>query len=113
MGFAGIVGPFSLKVTWMANYLYTNTVLDGSVILSNCPFAIETTFLWSNFKSKHIFGILMTPRKFLKPFGALQVPLKGALKAPEIWGTASTPMFFCYFLSPPTAPDAAALGGAP
>ena len=56
-----------------ANNLYTNTVLDGSVILSIClwfcPFAIETTFPLSNFKAKHIFGILMERVKFWKPFG--------------------------------------------
>ena len=39
------------------NNLYTNTVLDGSVILSVCSFTIETTFPLSNFKTKHIFGI--------------------------------------------------------
>ena len=49
--------------------LYTNTVLDGSVILSVCSFAIETTFPLSNFKTKHTFGILMTLRKFLKLWG--------------------------------------------
>ena len=31
-----------------------------------CPFTIETTFPLFNFKTKHIFGILMTLRKFLK-----------------------------------------------
>ena len=41
-----------------------------SVRLSVCSFAIETTFLLSNFKTKHIFGILMKRVKFLKPFGA-------------------------------------------
>ena len=29
---------------------------------------IETTFPLSNFKTKHIFGILTTLRKFLKPW---------------------------------------------
>ena len=62
--------------------LYTNTVLDGSVILSVClwfcPFAIEATFPLSNFKTKHIFGILVERVTFLKPLGAPE--------APEIWG---------------------------
>ena len=48
---------FSLK------HLYTNTVLDGSVILCVCSFAIETTFPLSNFQTKHTFGILMVLRK--------------------------------------------------
>ena len=53
------------------NYnLYTNTVLEGSVILPVCSFAIETTFPLSNIKTKHIFGILMTLRKYLKLWGA-------------------------------------------
>ena len=36
-----------------------------------CSSTIETTFPLSNFKTKHIFGILMALRKILKPFGAL------------------------------------------
>jgi len=59
-------------------YLYYNTLLDGyvilSVYLSVCSFAIETTFPLSNFKTKHIFGILMERVKFLKLFGATEVP---------------------------------------
>ena len=51
----------------IGDYLYYNTLLDGSVILSVilsvCPFAIETTFPLSNFKTKHILVILMTLRK--------------------------------------------------
>ena len=62
--------------------LYTNTVLGGSVILSVCdsvylwfcPFAIETTFPLSNFKTKHIFGILRERVTFLNQFGAPQAP---------------------------------------
>ena len=46
------------------------------MVLSLCPFAIETTFPLSNFKTKHIFGILMERDKFLKPFGAPQAPPK-------------------------------------
>ena len=42
--------------------------------LSLCPSAIETTFPLSNFKTKHIFGILMTRRKFLKLWGATGAP---------------------------------------
>ena len=52
-----------------------------SVCHSVCPFAIETTFPLSNFKTKHIFGILMTLRKSLK-----------------LWGAAGTPTF-SFFLS--------------
>ena len=51
--------------------LYTNTVLGSFVRPSVCSSTIETTFPLSNFKTKHIFGILMALRKFLKPFGAL------------------------------------------
>ena len=48
--------------------------MDGSGILSVCSFAIETTFSLSNFKTKHIFGILMTLWKFLKLWGACSAP---------------------------------------
>jgi len=51
-------------------HLYYNTVLDVRVILFLCSFAIETTFPLSNFKTKHIFGILMILRKYLKLWGA-------------------------------------------
>ena len=67
--------------------LYTNTVLDGSVtlsvILSVCPFAIETTFPLSNFKTKHIFGILKTLRKFLKLWGVAGAPIYFSVTAAE------------------------------
>ena len=66
--------------------LYTNTVLDGAVRLWFCSFAIETTFPLSNFKTKHIFGILVERVTFFKSFGAP--------KAPQI---------FFSFLSPPKA----------
>ena len=56
------------------NNLYNNTVLDSCVILSVCSFAIETTFPLSNFKTKHIFRILMERVKLLKPFRAPQAP---------------------------------------
>ena len=63
---------------FLTSNLYTNTVLDGSVtlsvILSVCAFAIETTFPLSNFKTKHIFGILMTLQTFLKLW-APQAPI--------------------------------------
>ena len=62
-----------------------NTVMDGSMILSVCPFAIETTFPLSNFKTKHIFGILMTLWKFIKLW---------APQAPETWGAVGAPIFF-------------------
>ena len=81
-------------------HLYTNTLLDGSVILSVCSFAIETTFPLSNFKSKHTFGILMTPRKFLN-LGRRH----SKFVAPQV------PQFF--FVSPPKAADTAASAGAP
>jgi len=41
---------------------------------SLCLFAIETTFQLSNFKTKHIFGILMEQVTFLKSFGAPEAP---------------------------------------
>ena len=50
---------------WMVRWL--------SVCLWFCPFAIETTFPLSNFKTKYIFLILMKRVKFLKPFGAPKV----------------------------------------
>ena len=59
-------------------HLYTNTVLDRSVILSMilsvCPFAIETTFPLSNFKTKHIFGDLMERVMIVKPLGRRRHP---------------------------------------
>ena len=81
--------------------LCTNTVLDGSVILSVILFVCYRnehednehmdTFPLSNFKTKHIFGILMKRVKFLKAFGAPQVPTeKGRLRLPNF-----------YYLSPP------------
>ena len=39
------------------------------MVLWFCSFAIETTFPLSNFKTNHIFGILMVRDNFLKPFG--------------------------------------------
>jgi len=48
---------------------------------SVCLFAIETTFPLSNFKTKHIFGILVERVTFLKPFGA--PPERGARGAPN------------------------------
>ena len=44
------------------------------MVRSLCPFAKETTFPLSNFKTKHIFGILMTLRKFVKLWGAAGAP---------------------------------------
>ena len=60
-----------------------------SVYLCVCPFAIETTFPLSDFKTKHIFGIPMERVTFLKPFGAPQ--------APEIWGAEGAPNIFFFF----------------
>ena len=71
-------------------------------------------FPLSNFKTKHIFGILVERVTFLKPFGAPQAPLKGALQAPlrgapetpESWGADGTPICLSSFLSPPKAAGA-------
>ena len=73
-------------------YLYYNMLLDGSVILSVCSFAIETTFPLSNFKTKHIFGILMTLRKFFKLWGNA-----GARNL----GVPHVPQFLFSFYRPP------------
>ena len=54
--------------------LYYNTLLDGCVILSVCSFAIETTFPLSNFKTKHILGILMALRKVEDHLGRRRRP---------------------------------------
>ena len=51
------IAIFSLK------HLYTNTVVDGSVILCVCAFALKTTFPLSNFQTKRIFRILTVLRK--------------------------------------------------
>ena len=63
------------------------------VVLWLCSFAVGTTFPLSNFKTKHIFGILMARVQSLKPFGALPAPQ--------------------FFLSPLKAAEAAAPSGAP
>ena len=88
----------SIHDAWQAShiyiYLYTKTVLDSSVIMSVCPFAIETTFPLSNFKTKHIFGILMTLRKLLKLW---------APQVPEPWGAVGSPNFFIILFPPPRA----------
>ena len=55
--------------------LYTNTVLDGSVILCVCSFAIDANnFPLSNLQAKHIFGSMKT-----------------------IWGSVGVPKFIFYF----------------
>ena len=54
-----------------------------------CLFAIEATFPLSNFKTKHIFGILMERVKFLKPFGEPQAPPRR--------GAGGAPNFCLYF----------------
>ena len=71
-------------------HLYANTVLDGTVRLWFCPFAIETTFPLSNFKTKHIFGILMERVTFLKPSWR---PVRGAPNMGCPW----RPKFFSIF----------------
>ena len=87
---------------YSASYYIYNTVLDVGVILSEilsvCSFAIETTFMLSNFKTKHIFGILMAQRRFLKLFGA-----------PETWGATGAPFFFFSFTAAEGALTAASL----
>ena len=59
-------------------YLYTNTVLGGSVrlwaCLPVCSYAIKTTFPLFNFKTKHIFGILMVLWKFEDHLGRRRRP---------------------------------------
>ena len=42
--------------------------------VSVCSAAIETTFPLFNYKTKHIFGILMTLRKIFKTMGAVGAP---------------------------------------
>ena len=66
---------FSLK------NLYTNTVLDGSVILCVCSFAIETNFPLSNLQTKHIFGILRVLRKYEDHSGHRRRPICFSLLA--------------------------------
>ena len=82
------------------SYQYYNTVLDVGLILSVCDsicsFAIETTFPLSNFKTKHIFGILMTLRKFLKPW-APQAPPKRDAQGVRNMGRRRRSNFFFYF----------------
>ena len=94
------------------SHLYTNTVLGvsvrPSVCLSVCSCAIETTFPSSNFKTEHIFGILMTLQKIWDHMGRHRHPIfffnaAAQNEAPE------APQFFCSFylssLPPPkTAP---------
>ena len=46
-----------------------------SVRLSICSCSIETTFPVSNFKTKHIFGILMALRNLIKSDGVLNLIL--------------------------------------
>ena len=60
----------NLQVLWDQIYIIIRYWMVGSL----CSFAIETTFPLSNFKTKHIFGILMARVKFLKPFGAPLAP---------------------------------------
>ena len=59
---------FSLK------HLYANAVLDSSVNLCVCSFATKITFPLSNFRTKHIFGILMVLRKYEDHLGGRSDP---------------------------------------
>ena len=74
--------------------LYYNMVLDVGMILSVCDsvcsFATETTFPLSNFKTKHIFRIHMTLRKFSKLTGA-----EGAQNLRRAWHRKFS-FLFCY-----------------
>ena len=89
-----------------SEYLYDNTLLDGFVTQwfcdFVCPFAIETTFPFSNLKTKHIFGILTTLWKFIK--------LRGAAGAPNFFIFFHFfPIFFLIYIlllpPPKTAPN--------
>jgi len=71
------------------------------VILSVCPFAIETTFPLSNFKTKHIFGILITLRKFFKLWAPQAPPKRGAEGARNM-GRRGRPKFFFFHEKPNT-----------
>ena len=91
--------PVFLSDLFICLYLYTNTVLDGSVILSVCSFAIETTFLLSNLKTKHIFGILMTLQKTLKLWAPQASSKRGAEGARNMERQRN--LIFLLSLSPP------------
>ena len=80
---------------------------------SVCPVAIETTFPLSNFKTKHIFGILVERVTFLKSFGAPQAPPERGARGPRNLGRRRRPKFISSFLSPPKAAYADAPTGAP
>ena len=69
---------------------------------SVCPFAIETTFPFSNFKTKHIFRILMTLRTFVKLWAPQATPKTGA-EGSRNMGYHRRPKFF--FLNPFTAAE--------
>ena len=64
------------------SYIYI--LIPYWMAVSVCPFAIETTFPLADFKTKHIFGILMERVTFLNPFFLYLI-------------------FFTFFLSPPKA----------
>ena len=72
------------------------------VALWFCSFAVGTTFPLSNFKTKHIFGILMAQVQSLKPFGAPPAPqfFLSLLKAAEAAAPSGAPVapqvFFSY-----------------
>ena len=78
-------------------YLYNNTVLDVGMILSVILFVrYRNHFPLSDFKTKHIFGIPMTLRKFLKPWAPLAPPERGAEGARNM-GCRRRPNFFFIF----------------
>ena len=79
-----------------------------SFCLSVCPFAIETTFPLSNFITKHIFGIIMTLRKFLKLWAPQAPPKKGAEGDPIFFFTPK--LFHVFLLLPPAKAAVSKMG---
>ena len=71
----GVAGQYVVTLQYVVNihtYISLNILEYGNAWLcpSVCSSAIETTFPLSNFKTKHIFVILMALRKYVKLFGA-------------------------------------------
>ena len=89
-------------------YILIRYWMVRSLCPSVCPFAIETTFPLSNFKTKHIFGILMTLRTFLKLWAPQATPKTGARGARNM-GRPRRANFFFFLLPPPKAAPRALL----
>ena len=88
------------------------------VCLSVCSCAIETTFPLSNFKTKHIFGILVVLRKYEDHLGRRRHPkiylFFYCRRSRSRWGARGAPFFSAK--APPTATAASQMGaegGAP